>query len=144
MNSSNNISGVAVMDKCTFCIDRVTNGEQPACAAACPTGAIQFGQRSQLVTEGKQRVEELRQGNKDAYLYGEKELGGLHVMYVLDNTPGFYGLPADPDVPAAVEVRDILQWAGVGLTAAVIVGFGLNYLVARKNINSRLADKKDE
>jgi hypothetical protein len=80
----------------------------------------------------------------DAYLYGEKELGGLHVMYVLDNTPGFYGLPTGPEVPASVEVHDILKWAGVGLTAAVLAGFGLNYLVARKNIKSSSPDNEDE
>jgi formate dehydrogenase beta subunit len=144
MNSNNNLGTSMVMDKCTFCIDRVSNGEQTACAAACPTGAITFGPRSQLITEGKQRVTELQESNIDARLYGEKELGGLHVMYVLDNTPGFYGLPSDPEVPATVEVHDILQWAGVGLTAAVIAGFGLNYLVARKNINSQSSDNKDK
>jgi formate dehydrogenase iron-sulfur subunit len=143
MNSSNNF-GTGVMDKCTFCIDRVTSGEQPACAAACPTGAIQFGRRSQLIEEGKQRVAELQQGDVDAHLYGEKELGGLHVMYVLDNTPGFYGLPTGPEVPASVEVHDVLKWAGVGLTAAVLAGFGLNYLVARKNIKSSSPDNEDE
>jgi formate dehydrogenase iron-sulfur subunit len=126
--------GDAVMDKCTFCIDRVSNGQQPACAEACPTGAIKFGQRPQLVEEGKQRVAELKQKTPDAYLYGEKELEGLHVMYVLDNTPETYGLPSNPEVPAAAQVRDILSWAGVGLTALVILGVGLNYFVARKSI----------
>ena len=126
--------GNAVMDKCTFCIDRVSNGQQPACAEACATGAIKFGQRSQLLEEGKQRVAELKQNNPDAYLYGEKELEGLHVMYVLDKTPDTYGLPNNPEVPPAAEVRNVLGWAGVGLTALVVLGVGLNYMVARKLI----------
>ena len=128
---SNRVTGAAVMDKCDFCKDRVANGEQPACADACPTGAIRFGKRTELMQEGKERVVALHQTNANAVFYGEKELGGLHVMYVLDDLPEVYGLPVDPEVPAAATVRDVFQWLGVGAAAAVIAGFGLNYLVAR-------------
>jgi len=128
----NKVTGAAVMDKCTFCQDRVANDEQPACAAACPTGAIKFGKRTELVQEGNERVATLRQANASAVLYGDKELGGLHVMYVLDDAPEVYGLPADPEVPAAAMVRDIFRWLGVGVAVAVVAGFGLNYIVARE------------
>ena len=128
----NKVTGIAVMDKCTFCQDRVANGEQPACAAACPTGAIKFGKRTELVQEGNERVAALRQANASAVLYGDKELGGLHVMYVLDDSPEVYGLPADPEVPAAAIVRDVFRWLGVGVAVAVVAGFGLNYIVARE------------
>ncbi len=126
------VTGIAVMDKCTFCADRVTSGEQPACAAACPTGAIKFGKRSGLVKEGRERVEELRRTNPKAILYGDRELGGLHVMYVLDDLPEVYGLPANPEVPATATVRDVLRWVGVGAAVAAIAGFGLNYIIARE------------
>ena len=32
-----------VVEKCTFCLDRITNGEKPACALLCPTGALDYG-----------------------------------------------------------------------------------------------------
>ncbi|MBL7209027.1 MAG: 4Fe-4S dicluster domain-containing protein [Dehalococcoidia bacterium] len=131
---SNKITGAGQMDKCTFCIDRVTEGQQPACAEACPTGAIKFGKRSELVQEGKDRVAELSGTNPQARLYGGEELGGLHVMYVLDNSADSYGLPVSPQLPAATAVRDILQWVGIGGAALVVTGFGLNYLVARARI----------
>ncbi len=131
---SNTVTELAVMNKCTFCKDRVTNGEQTACAAACPTGAIKFGKRDELVEEGRERVASLSKTNSKALLYGDKELGGLHVMYVLDDSPEVYGLPDDPEVPASSVVRKVISWFGVGLTAAAVAGFGLNYLVARARI----------
>jgi formate dehydrogenase iron-sulfur subunit len=128
---NNTLTGVAIMNKCTFCHDRVTNGEQPACAAACTTGAITYGKRADLITQAEERVTDLHQNNIGASIYGVDELHGLHVMYVLDDSPEVYGLPADPKVPATSTVRDILRWVGSGLLVAVVAGFGLNYLVAR-------------
>jgi len=129
---SNTITGNAIMNKCTFCIDRVTNGESPACAEACTTGAIKYGKRSNLLVEGQERVTSLRQTNPNAVLYGEKELGGLHVMYVLDEPPQLYSLPASPELPAAAQVRGGLKWVGIGAAVAAVAGFGINYLIARE------------
>ena len=138
---SNRMIDVGVVDKCTFCIDRVTAGQQPACAEACPMGAIKFGKRSELLEEGKRRVVELSKTSPQARLYGENEAGGLHVMYVLDDSPESYDLPADPQLPAATTVRDVLQLAGYALTGLVVAGLGLNYLVARANTNKEAKSK---
>lgn len=119
------------MDKCTFCHDRVNNGESTACAAACPTGAITFGKRSELLVSAEARVNELKGNGSNAYIYGANELGGLNVMYILDDAPEIYGLPADPEVPASVTVRNVFSWIGSFAAVAVIAGFGLNYLVAK-------------
>ena len=88
----NLLTGVAKMDKCTFCttssLDRIAAGYEPACVKSCPTDALIYGDRDELVAEGKKRIAVLRaKGHSDAYLYGDKELGGLHVMYVLDDSP---------------------------------------------------------
>jgi formate dehydrogenase iron-sulfur subunit len=131
---SSRVTGAGVMDKCTFCIDRVSDGESTACAEACPTGAITFGERSELLDTAGKRVTELEKQNPSANLYGATELGGLHVMYVLDEAPDTYGLPVDPQVPTATEVRGILKWLGIGVTVAAVAGFGLNYLIARMRI----------
>jgi formate dehydrogenase beta subunit len=123
------------MDKCTFCFSRVTSGGQTACSAACPTGAIKFGNRGELLDEGKARVVELQKQNAKASLYGDSDvLGGLHVMYVLDDTAESYGLPADPSLPAPAAVHEVIQWVGIGAFFAVVGGFSLNYLVARARI----------
>ncbi|WP_262707922.1 4Fe-4S dicluster domain-containing protein [Ancylomarina salipaludis] len=33
-----------IVEKCNFCIDRISEGKQPACVEACPVGALSFGQ----------------------------------------------------------------------------------------------------
>jgi formate dehydrogenase iron-sulfur subunit len=140
---SNRFTPIVTMDKCTFCKERVTSGEQPACAAACPTEAIKFGKRAELVQEGRERITGLHRTNAGAALYGEKELGGLHVMYVLDDAPEVYGLPVDPEVPPAATVRSVFRWVGVGAATAAIVGFVLNYVISREAIlTSKLPGKE--
>lgn len=85
--------------KCTFCIDRISNGQEPACTEVCPTGAIQFGKRADLIATATTLVQDLKDnGYPNASLYGgyENELGGSHVVYVLDDRPPAYGLPESP------------------------------------------------
>jgi formate dehydrogenase iron-sulfur subunit len=104
--------------KCRFCIDRVQNGLQPACAKACPTGAIEFGERNALIAQAKDRVDLLKaRGFTDARLYGEKELGGLHQMYVLTEKASVFGLPESPKVATRNVVGSWLS----GLVAAGVV-----------------------
>ena len=33
-----------IVEKCNFCVDRISDGKQPACVMACPVGALSFGQ----------------------------------------------------------------------------------------------------
>lgn len=88
----------SVAYKCKFCEDRVKDGLTPSCVKTCPTGALQFGERADLVAQGKARVAALKSAYPKAYLYGEKELGGLHVMYILTEAPDAHGLPQAPQV----------------------------------------------
>jgi len=128
----NTLTGLQRMQKCTFCADRVTKDRKPACVEACPAGAILFGDRDELIAEGQKRTSELKSTYPNATFYGENELGGLHVMYVLKESPAVYELPPDPQVPAAATAwQDVLQPLGWAVGGLAIVGLGLNYLVAR-------------
>ena len=96
---------VGAVRKCRMCMDRVNEGMKPACATACPTGAISFGSRSAMLALAGKRAASLRteRPGSDPYLYGEKELkSGLGVMFLLPvNDPELYHLPRDPKMPTA-------------------------------------------
>lgn len=69
------------VQKCIMCYDRVKNGELPACAEACPTGATLFGDRDEMIEIAKQRLAD----NPDKYyqhIYGLEEVGGTSVLYL--------------------------------------------------------------
>lgn len=35
-----------IVEKCNFCVDRISDGKKPACVDACPVGALDFGHLS--------------------------------------------------------------------------------------------------
>lgn len=67
--------------KCTFCADRQGGGLKPACVTTCPTGALKFGERDELITEARGRITDQPDKYVD-YIYGEKEAGGTSWMYL--------------------------------------------------------------
>lgn len=115
--------------KCTLCSDRVGVGLEPACVKTCPTGAITFGTKSDMVDYANKRVGELKErGLQNAGLYNPQGVGGTHVMYVLKHAdkPELVGLPKDPTISPLVGL-----WKGMAkpLAVAGMVGaFALSVL----------------
>ncbi len=90
-----------VAQKCTMCEDRLDAGKEPACAQVCPTDCIEFGPRVELLQKAHQRKSVLeKQGVYGAEIYGENQLGGLGVFYLLMDVPSVYGLPDNPLEPS--------------------------------------------
>ena len=96
--------------KCTLCSDRVAVGQAPACAKACPTGAIVFGTKSDMTAWAGERITDLKsRGFENAGLYDPPGVGGTHVMYVLHHadTPSIYaGLPDNPHISRLVQALE--------------------------------------
>jgi formate dehydrogenase iron-sulfur subunit len=83
--------------KCTLCYDRLQNDMTPACAKACPTQSIQFGNLTDLQSAADKRLAQLQQaGFTNAQLYGRdpnQVYGGLNSFFLLMDKPDVYGLP---------------------------------------------------
>jgi len=114
---------VGIAQKCTLCYDRLGAGHTPACAQACPTQSIQFGDVDELRERAKTRMEQLHaQGVTDARLYGADPgdgIGGAGAMFLLLDEPEVYGLPPDP----VVTTKDLpAMWKKAGLAALALLG----------------------
>lgn len=70
-----------VVTKCTFCNDRLAVGDGPACAEICPTGALVWGKRGELVAEAEERLESEPDRYVD-HIYGKDDAGGTSVLYL--------------------------------------------------------------
>jgi formate dehydrogenase iron-sulfur subunit len=107
--------------KCTFCYDRQRQGLVPACAKACPTQSIKFGELDELRLEAKLRVEQLQErGYSDAQVYNPEagSIAGTHAMFVILGQPETYNFPPAPEVPT-VHIKS--AWTTALLTALVLV-----------------------
>ncbi len=88
--------------KCTFCYDRQKVGLEPACAKACPTGSILFGDLEELQRVADRRIAQLhRAGMNDATIYNPTgtSVGGIHAFFLVRGDPRAYNLPPNPEVP---------------------------------------------
>jgi formate dehydrogenase iron-sulfur subunit len=119
--------------KCTLCYDRLKEGQTPACAQACPTESIQFGDHDELRERAAARVEQLHdQGVDVARLYGadpDDGVGGDGAFFLLLDEPEVYGLPPDP----VVTTRDLgSMWRHVGAGALALAGLGAASFLGRR------------
>jgi formate dehydrogenase iron-sulfur subunit len=120
--------------KCTLCYDRIGDGLEPACAKACPTDSIQFGDLDELRERAQRRVEDLQgAGVSSARLYGEDPedgVGGAGAFFLLLDEPEVYGLPPDP----VVTTRDLpSMWRHAGAAAGVLFAGALAAFAGRRS-----------
>jgi formate dehydrogenase iron-sulfur subunit len=124
---------VGIAQKCTLCYDRLKADETPACAKACPTTSIQFGDVEELRERAQHRVESLHEkGVMNARLYGNDPndgVGGTGAMFLLLDEPEVYGFPPDP----VVTTRDLPDMYRKALTAAgaLLAGAALAFVGRR-------------
>ncbi|AVT35199.1 4Fe-4S dicluster domain-containing protein [Plantactinospora sp. BB1] len=118
--------------KCTLCYDRIGAGRTPACAQACPTESIQYGELDELRDRARARVERLHaDGVPEARLYGhdpDDGVGGDGAFFLLLDEPEVYGLPPDP----VVTTRDLPRmWRRAGLAALTMTAAAVAAFVGR-------------
>jgi Fe-S-cluster-containing dehydrogenase component len=80
--------------KCMFCIERQRNGELPACASNCPSGALKIGTRDELLKEAHARIA-ASNGRYVNHVFGEHEAGGTAMLYISDTPFELLGFRTD-------------------------------------------------
>jgi formate dehydrogenase iron-sulfur subunit len=114
--------------KCDLCLSRIRADLLPGCVKACPTGALTFGDKDDMIKKAYARAKEL---GGDASVYGDKFVGGTHVIYVLQEKPGVYDvLPLRPHVPLSVIAwKDLLKPLSLVAAGGVLAASFLHYII---------------
>jgi hypothetical protein len=129
--------------KCEFCFDqRLTQNREPACTGVCPTGAVIFGKRADLLATAKGRVAASPGKYFEDRVYGEHEAGGTQVLYLSSVPFDKIGLPKLGSTSLgyyATKVTSVLyKWLSGPLFVAALLG-----TVIKRNWNRHEAERPE-
>lgn len=124
---------IADIHKCTFCDDRINEGLEPACAKTCPTDAILFGDREELIKIAEKRLSD----NPDKYhqhVYGIDEAGGTCVLNISSIPLEKLGYPENIPMKALESYTAPAMHAVPGVVIGLGAVLGVTaFIVNRKN-----------
>ena len=114
------------VSKCNMCIDRVEAGLEPACVKTCPTNAISWGSKADMLALAARKIETLNaRGYANAAVYNPAGVGGTHMMYVVPHGDRLedYQLPSNPTAsPAPLTTLGFAKHLGAYLLSFSVVG----------------------
>lgn len=132
----------AFIDKCTMCPQRIDIGLEPACVATCPTDALVFGERADLIKEAHARIA-AHPGRYIDHVYGETENGGTSYLVLSHVSFDQLGLPAIGSLPVKGTSEKVMEFTipfalgwGAVLTATAV---GVNFLNRRSELMAKRA-----
>ncbi len=89
--------------KCTMCHPRALEGKLPGCVDSCPTEALVFGKRDDLLKIARRRITRRTERYVD-HIYGEREMGGTSWLYLSGVPFETIGMRMDLGVTPAPEL----------------------------------------
>ena len=153
------------ISKCELCnqkgVERLDKGELPGCCHVCPTGAIIFGTREELLAEAKRRLSLLRGTEYDyprqhvnstdkyratvpAYqyhIYGEKEGGGTQVLALSGVPFENLGLPPLDEVATGSRAAHLQHFLYRGLALPLVALAGLTFMTYKNMHGDKIAER---
>ncbi|MEK8023061.1 MAG: 4Fe-4S dicluster domain-containing protein [Candidatus Hydrogenedentota bacterium] len=124
-------SRVPLVRKCELCSTRRAEGLPPACAFACPTGALKFGERNTMVQEARARM---GGGGYVDGIYGMTEAGGTSLLTISDIPFANLGLRLDlPSSPLPTRTDAYLSHLPGLISTLTVMLAGLHWIVRRRD-----------
>ncbi len=123
---------LGLIHKCELCKERLSEGEQPACVAACPTGAIQFGRRRDLLAQAHARI----QSNPGRYVdqvYGEHEAGGTSMLYLSAVPFSELGFPELGETTVSHYAESVMVKTPIVAATVATIATGLHFTMKRRS-----------
>lgn len=132
------------IQKCNMCYERLEKGQKPACVEACPTDALMFGKKRELMEVARHRI----YNHPDDYvhhIYGELEVGGTGWLYLSRVPFDQIGFRTDlGTTPYPEYTKEFLYAVPLVLFGVPALLYGLNTLAERKNELSENKEWKNE
>jgi len=77
-----------MLTKCHMCYERISKGLEPACAKACPTGALNFGNERFILKLAAERLEKVKNkfGDDASLIYPDE----VRAIYLVATDPAMY------------------------------------------------------
>jgi formate dehydrogenase iron-sulfur subunit len=112
---------------------------EPACVKACPTKAITFGERNELLAEAHLRIAANPNGYVD-HVYGEHEVGGTSMLYLAGVPFAALGFPVLRDEPVSAYTETIMGKTPVIALTVAAGASALYWIIKRRQMNAALAE----
>jgi formate dehydrogenase iron-sulfur subunit len=131
--------------KCKMCVDRLDAGKKPACAATCPTGAISFGDKTDVVTQAEARLAEVQANYPDAEIYPDTDGNAMWLLMASNVDYQLASRQDHPDLKTDEAQRPLL--AAGDLLRSPILAAGCTFVGAMEALRYRknkLADSTEE
>ena len=133
---------LALIVKCDLCVNRLTEEQQPACAATCPTQAIQFGGREEMLKLAHTRIEQQPERYID-HVYGEYENGGTSTFYISPVPFEELGFPAAEPSESPAHFNRLVTHGTPTVAAGVALGMTSIYLTLKRQVEDNAAMQAD-
>lgn len=124
---------LGLIHKCQMCASRLSEGELPACVAACPAGALRFGRRSDLLMQAHAQIRS-NVGRYVDHVYGETEAGGTSVLYLAGAPFSQLGLPALDGKPISEQAEAVMRNTPAIAASVASLATGLYWLFKRREL----------
>jgi len=128
--------------KCELCRPRLAKGYEPACTSVCPTHAVIFGPRKNLLSQAKERIEQSPNKYFENRVYGEHEAGGTQVLYLSHVPFEDIGLPDIGTSPIPARLK--WQRALYKFLALPLLIYAMLATAMRKNWTDHRKEMREE
>lgn len=129
--------------KCTFCADRQGGGLEPACVTTCPTGALKFGDREELIKEARERIG-AHPGEYIDHIYGEHEVGGTSWLYISPVPFEEIGFPTLGTEAVTVNPGRAMSAVPPALVGVAALMTGVYWITKRRQKNHSKSGSQEE
>lgn len=135
---------LALIVKCDLCVNRLAEGGQPACAATCPTQAILFGKREEMLALAHARIEDAPHRYVN-HVYGEFENGGTSTFYISPVSFEQMGMPITDETRSPAHFNRLVTHGTPAVAATVAVAMSGAYLaIKRQSADNAAAEQASD